>query len=333
MKTIVCIGDSHTWGQGAGRFWANYNPPVMAGDHRQASFDPPYYVNLLRNYINGYTHSKCGEINKEKSSLIRIDGESCESPFISITSGKLVSKIEGSMFRLQFKCGTKGSKAEIILDGTSIGEICTFSGYDDPIDYKLWKYDGYPDREHILEIRLIGNGQLDLYRIDYYSGSHAVINSGVGSCDSGKYISDYWQHYVEEYRPHLLIMEGFSINDWIRGTSLEMYYGYLKSMFDMVKAWGGKSMLLTVSPILGNQIFTNGCPEYTEYIKASVFAAQKANVPIADAFKKMSDLIPEGFSEDNISQMLFEDIWHVNCLGHNVYFECILSLVEKEHLL
>jgi hypothetical protein len=165
------------------------------------SFDPPCYVNLLRNYINENFHSSCGEITREKSSVIKINGDICDTPFISITKGVITATIIGSMFRLQFKCGTQGAKAEIVLDGILIEEICTFYEGGGSYDYRIRKYDGFQDVEHVLEIRLKRDGQLDLYRIDYYRELYAVINSGVGSCDSGKYLKEYWRNYVEDYRP------------------------------------------------------------------------------------------------------------------------------------
>lgn len=63
MKTIVCTGDSHTWGQGADGLFSSISPPAEAGELRLAGFSYPCYVNLLRDWFNARTGSRAGELS------------------------------------------------------------------------------------------------------------------------------------------------------------------------------------------------------------------------------------------------------------------------------
>jgi len=65
IKTIVCTGDSHTWGQGIPKLEDTFDPPVTAGDLRLVSFRFGCYVNLLRDMINEKTGSSAKELTAE----------------------------------------------------------------------------------------------------------------------------------------------------------------------------------------------------------------------------------------------------------------------------
>jgi len=57
IKTTVCTGDSHTWGQGATDAEQSLNSPAEGGDLRLVSFQYGCYVNLLRKMICERTDS------------------------------------------------------------------------------------------------------------------------------------------------------------------------------------------------------------------------------------------------------------------------------------
>jgi lysophospholipase L1-like esterase len=306
MIKIVFIGDSHTWGQGASGFDSGMEPPPQAGEHRQISFASPCYVNLFRNYINEHHGSSCRQIDLP-----------------AVTNGRAIVPIQGSMFRVQAQCGRQGASAGIFVDGRVIGRIDTY-GDDGPNNYKIWVFSGLSDEDHEVEIRGEGPGDLIIYRVECYSGKYAVINSGVGSCATGQYLDTYWQDYVETYQPGLVVIEGFSINDWIRNTPLDQYKENLSTMFKKVKECNGTSILLTVSPILGSQQFTPDGPQYSEYIQVSIRAAQSEGVPVADAFQTMMDTI-KPWDPAVAGDQLFADAWHVNDAGHRIYFDCVLK--------
>ena len=333
MRNIICIGDSHTWGQGAGDFWDRMNPPLQPGEYRQMSYDPPYYVNLLRKYVNENSGSYCGEIIKDRAEGIKITGSIYGTPFISIANGSIKATIRCSMFRLQMKCGREGTKASITVDKMYLAEIYTYDENENSNNYRIWKFCGLPDGEHELIIETLGNGRLDLYRIDYYGGKYAVINSGIGSCDSGHFLKTYWDSYVDNFKPYLVVIEGFSINDWIRNTPIDKYMEYLDIMFGRVSMIGGRCILLTVSPIIGKQQYFPGGPDYMEYVEASIKAAHNANIPVADAYKAIKNIIRENTSEEDLKNLLFKDNWHINNTGHRIYFECIRQIFEEYHLL
>ena len=85
-------------------------------------------------------------------------------------------------------------------------------------------------------------------------------------------------------------------------------------------------LLLTVSPILGNKI-SNSDISYDKYIETSKKAATDFNVVIVDANEKMEEFL-KGFTDSQKNDLLFADNWHVNDLGHKIYFETILEQIN-----
>ena len=86
---------------------------------------------------------------------------------------------------------------------------------------------------------------------------------------------------------------------------------------------GSEAILLTVSPIRNNQLNSSGI-NYHTYIQASRNIANEINIKIADANTRTADYIN---NMPNNSNSLFTDDWHVNDIGHQIYFNCIADLI------
>lgn len=163
----------------------------------------------------------------------------------------------------------------------------------------------------------------ELYRIESYFGGAAVLNGGVGSCPQGQYLDSFWGSRVEAARPDLVVVEPCSINDWIEGLGPDESRRRTCETFARISALGARALLLTVSPIAGEQI-RNGF-NYGDYIAASREAASACGVPIADANAKMTKLLA-GLNPSEARKLLYSDDWHVNALGHRLYAEEIIGL-------
>ena len=124
-------------------------------------------------------------------------------------------------------------------------------------------------------------------------------------------------------RPDLVVVEPCSINDWIEGLGPDESRRRTCETFARISALGARALLLTVSPIAGEQI-RNGF-NYGDYIAASREAASACGVPIADANAKMTKLLA-GLNPSEARKLLYSDDWHVNALGHRLYAEEIIGL-------
>ncbi len=326
-KTIVLVGDSHTWGQGAEDAFVFY-PPVQAGDLRPLPFHVPCYANLLRKRMNELSGSACHEASALQGGILKVEGRIRLEPCFCLERGHIRLEAAGNLLRLFFQYGPDGAEGKISIDGEQAGVINTYDWHNGINNYKIWTYDKLEDKLHDIRIFLeepTGNnpgnaaeGCLKFHRLESYSGPCRVINSGIGSCDSGKYLEKYWESYVLQYKPDIVVVEAFSINDWLQAITLKKYRENLEMLFKSIRDHGARPLLLTVSPILGTQVNRAGIG-FDEYIHASRQAAAGMKVQIADANRAMKEIIEKDKNEES----LFSDAWHVNKAGNSIYYECI----------
>lgn len=114
MKTIVCTGDSHTWGQGASDAVESITPGAECGDLRLLSFKYRCYVNILREMICDRTNSSFVEIEAGKlaqtSDLPLSEGCAVVSQSVSI-------RLDAELIRIQLRKNENHSSASVYLDG------------------------------------------------------------------------------------------------------------------------------------------------------------------------------------------------------------------------
>jgi len=320
MKTIVCTGDSHTWGQSAAGLMEAFQRPPVGGDLRVTDWAGRSYVNVLRDYVNSETGSSAWQYGRAEAS--RLDGKGigvAGEDILLVQDGFLNLPGDCGLLRVQFSPVSADTAVRILRDGEETGR------------FQLPRKESKNDY-HILPIRP-GGGRitlrptdcdLNIYKIEGYSGPYAVINAGVGSTTVGRFAERFFTPYVEAYEPDLVIMEAHSINDWLSGPEPGVYLENLVSMIKRIRELGAQVILLTVSPILGNQI-ANG-RNYSLYIEASREAARKTGVPIADANLMMAGRLRE-LSEQG-QRELYPDDWHVGDSGHLLYFETLLPFIK-----
>lgn len=281
MKTVVCTGDSHTWGQGpAGAEACFTDPPVCGGELRPVPFRYPCYVNLLRDEMNRRT----GSFSLETEPKTEITGD--------------------------FEIREKAGLARFFY---------RFEGHNNIVAESAFASDGVTETTNavyvfgdILTVKPLR--RLFLYRCELYGGSFAVINSGVGSCTTARYLERFYENYVRRFDPSVVVAEAHSINDWLHKLPLrDVNRNLVRILTGCPKA---KAILTTVSPIGGETALPYNETDYEEYVAESRLAAEKAGCAVADA-------------NTRIGMDKFTDFWHVNEKGHRIYFETIMSELDK----
>ena len=280
IKTIVFTGDSHTWGQGDPSV-ISYFGSVVAGDLRPVPFALPCYVNMVRDWVNGTT----GSISVDVDYRMKLEGtfkteKNCE------------------LARFFFACGTKAV-------------ICTIDGKPFTIPAS-WGENAYVSAVVRTNGRpvLEPDGDVFLYRGEFYSGPYAVINSGVGSCTSVRYVEEFYTPYVSAFEPSYIVAEGHSINDWINRVPPDEARQALKTILSHHKEQGCVGILLTVSPIKGATALPFNEIDYSQYIEASRNAGKEIGVVVLEGYKAIKD--------DQ-----FSDNWHPDIRGHMEYAKLI----------
>jgi lysophospholipase L1-like esterase len=322
MKTIVCTGDSHTWGQGAKGAVQSINPPAEGGDLRLLSFQYDCYVNLLRRMVCERTNSEFTEYEAVQLKLPLT--EAC-----AVLQSSLKIELVAELIRIQFRKQKTPSSASIYLDGALYETVNLQSGNTGYGFYGM-KTVGIFCGEGLHTLEIVNTaGSVLIYRIETYKGEYAVINSGIGSCSTLRYIEEYWNDYVECYHPSLVLMEAHTINDWLTKCPPDEYEKNLVRFIRKIKQINAIPVLMTVSPILGNQSAPFNDYPYDEFIKASRRAAQSENINIADANLEIRRQL-YGLSQERQFQLMFSDNWHINDLGHELYAQCAIKKIERE---
>ena len=305
MKVILLTGDSHTWGQGATGLVDSLDPPCVAGELRPAPFCFASYASLVRQAVNARTHSTARELTPRELGLPLL--ENC-----GVLGRQPLNLAVNGLVRLVFRSREVPYKVRLWQDGV-LSEINLVQA--DPANpYRVVSV--FCDRLTLDCPEVEGL----IYRAECYSGSHAVVNAGIGSCSIERFLAVYWQDYAAVYQPYLMVMEAHTINDWLTGESPETYGQRVRELIGRGAEMGAIPVLLTVAPIAGAQSLPYNTREYREFIKASRWAAAVEGAVLAEAHARMDnpELLPKLFSDD----------WHVNDLGHRIYADTVLDAIE-----
>lgn len=280
MKFIVCTGDSHTWGQGPANLLEHFtDPDVQPGELRPSPFGVPFYVNLLRDEVNRRTGSTASE--EEPRRMIEGDyrtGHTCDA-------ARFVFRFDGH----------NNYKVATVIDGVS--------------------------RSPLIDARTDENGGLiitvpqpmHLCRAEYYSGDYAVINAGVGSCTTRRYLEQFYRDYVELFDPCCIVAEAHSINDWLNHIPLDEVKANLAKILTGCR--NAHPILVTVQPINGETAAPFSDIDYEEYIRVSRESAIENGFTLVDANRA-------------IGKRHFSDNWHPDEEGHAIYFREIMKALD-----
>lgn len=287
MKTIVFTGDSHTWGQGDPTVINYFNNKVVSGDLRPVPFHLPCYVNMVRDEINNITKSFSQDID-----------------YHMFINKKFETAISCKLARFYFEC--QPEPAVCIINGKPFF-IPPSWGDNSYITAVI-----FCDNAPVLE----SDGIVFLYRGEFYGGDYAIINSGIGSCTSVRYIQKYYKDYVSVFNPKFIVAEGHSINDWINRVPLPDVGLALKTILNHHKSDGCEGILLTVSPINGANSEPYNPINYYEYIKESRKIGEEIGVTVLDGYTAIGD-------------NHYADNWHPDYEGHKIYAELILNILME----
>lgn len=328
MKYIVMSGDSHTCGQGASSFYITDEPtlgynPMGKGIGRNTDYATRCYVNLVREALVRRTESEAYAI--EASDLAHMAHLPMVNRCAHLTQ-PLELPVDSDALIVCFAEKKEAARVEILADGVPV-KTETLQA---PVTrYGDWSFRYVPvDCAQAASITFRPlEGEVYIYSIEMCAGRWAVVNAGVGSCAAGRFLADYFDDCVAAFHPDIVVLEAHTINDWINTDTPETYARDLTALIARVRDIGATPILLTVSPILGEQQI-NGHAPYDEYIAASIQVAQQENVRIADAHAVMAKQLA-GLSEEEQRQKLFDDNWHVNDLGHKIYCDVILPAIAS----
>jgi len=120
-------------------------------------------------------------------------------------------------------------------------------------------------------------------------------------------------------------MEAQTINDWLNLAPADSSNSLL-SLINRVKQLGAAPLVMTVAPIMGNQVNQDGF-DYAIYQQAARYAARLSGVTLIDANRVMNDRLA-GLAPDAQFQLLFRDNWHVNDEGNRLYAAEILQTMK-----
>lgn len=327
MIRILCTGDSHTWGQGVSGLLSEFDPRVAGGDLRLASFRTNGYVNVLRREVEKATDSYSKEWTAKE--IAAMSGAEFCKPCAVMKGERFSFSFNGAMLRVQCRLGEMSAMPEITIDD-KLQDVFELPVAQSDNDYRILVF-LLEDGDHKVSIGA-GHGTLLIYRVETYGGSCAVINGGVGSCAVQRYIEEYWCDRVENVKPDIVIAEAHTINDWLTEETTEEYYSHLVAMIDKYHSTGAKVILVTVSPILGEQTRNGNFAQYNDYIKMSRLAAKDSGITLCDA-NTIMQICLESMDEKSAAEYLFDDCWHPNERGHALYAELIrqviLPMLEK----
>ena len=327
MKTIVFTGDSHTCGQGATGFTmldeAVAYDPAGKGIGRNITFESPCYVNLVRNYLTAHTDTSARELLS--NDMAREYGLPMTDKNVILT-GPLEIQSPGERNLIKFGEREEAAVVELYVSGILQRRETLQASHR---RYGRWSYRYIPvdcQKGDTLLIQPV-KGEVCVSSIELYSGEYAVVNSGVGACPCIRYADDFFEDCVEAFSPDIVVAEAHSINDWLSGITPEQCVQNLSYLLNKIKKVSRRVLLLTVSPIGGNQALPFNIHEYSEYVEASRKAAQAAGIPCIDTNRIMATML-EGLTEEEKNNLLFHDCWHVNNLGHRIYAEQIIEALE-----
>ena len=327
MKVLLCTGDSHTQGQGQDTFSDPFPENVVkkydlfngTGLGWKRLYDTNCYVNLIRNYLYEKTGSTEEEVSVEFFKELKDKNE-------------VVFDCEGSdMFIFTFAEGTEETYVNVYTDGEFYKRIRFYTPAP--------RWDDWSARDLKImcsgkkEIKFVSeSGRVRFISARKYSGTYAVVNCGIGSCDCKSFTDLTLSQLIEDLDPYMFIAEAHTINDWLRGKTVAEYKEHLSAMLDIMMEHSEHTVLVTVSPILGEQMRSgyeiyNTVDYYDNYVKASQEVAAEKNIPMADANKEFQKCL-DGLSEEQKRKEMYCDDWHVNSKGHKIYAEQIIGKID-----
>lgn len=332
MKIIVCTGDSHTVGQGANSIKSRdipKNPNALyrtagKGISRGGDLEVPSYVNLVRKYIAEHTQSEYALTSGEK--LAGQTGYPCQNWAVKLT-GPLTLPAGWDWHLVCVAEQVEKAEMEIWIDGkcqkTEILQT--------PLPrYNDWSFRNVPVFcEGAREVVLVPKtGEVWISHIQHDRGAYAVVNSGVGSCTSRRYIDECFDYCVADFRPDYIIAEAHTINDWLNYEDPAQHSKTLNEMLDKMAALDARLMFMTVAPVAGKQESAKYGKAYEDFMAQAMKIAERDDVIFADAnatFRETLAAIPE---EDRWETM-YVDNWHVNGKGHKIYADTIIEKLPQ----
>lgn len=332
MKIIVCTGDSHTVGQGSDSIRTKYKPKdpnriyntAGKGISRGGDLNAPSYVNLLRRYVAETTGSSYALTNGD---AIRAQ-----------TGYPLVNQsveLEGEYrlpkgWQLHTVClmeTTVPAKLGVYMDGELIREESVYTPLPRYNDWSFRNICIHCGADQEVSIRPL-EGTVYISHIQHDKGPYAVINSGVGSCTTQRYIEECWSYCVEEFQPHIIVAQAQSINDWLHYETAQLHGQKLNELLDKCKSIGAKLVFSTVAPICGTQEGRNSGVDYIEFIRQSRQVGERTDLLFADAYAAFVEEISRIPQEQQFDSF-YVDNWHVNARGHRLYADTIFEKLKE----
>ena len=327
MKIIVCTGDSHTCGQGADSIRTKYKPKGKTvyntagkGVTRGGNLETGSYVNLLRKMVG------C-DYALTNGSAIR-----AQTGFPLVNEGV---KLLGSYplpkgWLLHTVClmeTTTSARLGVYVDGKLTREELLHA----PITrYGQWSFRNICIRcQADQQVSLVPlEGDVHISHIQHDKGAYALINSGVGSCTTKRYLDECFSYCVAEFDPDIVVVEAQTINDWIHYDSVNQHDRGLNQLLARCGENGAKLVLSSVAPIRGSQESKQFGLLYEDFIAASKQVGEREDLLFADshaAFLAALATIPQEEQFDRF----YVDNWHVNALGHQIYAETIFAKLKE----
>ncbi len=282
-----------------------------------AGFTFPSYVNEVRRALNAAD----GSVAREYSAADFGNGTPKEDGCAMVFAGDtLTFSYEGEILRVILRGFDADNRGYVAVDGVSI--------YEGPFPAgdNTWKVIPALTEKGAHTVTVVCEaGKLGVYRMESYEGSTAAINAGVGSCPSSRYLTEYFERYVRAYRPHTVVMEAHTINDWLSGMTPDQCEESMYALICAVKELGATPIYMSVEPIFGDQINALG-ENYQSYVDAGYRAAERAGCKIIDTNRLMNEMLA-GLTPEEQFALLFNDRWHPNDRGHKIYAEEILKVL------
>ena len=332
MEIIVCTGDSHTCGQGADSIRTKYKPKnpnniyntAGKGISRGGDLAHPCYVNLLRDMVAQATGS---EYALTGGMAIRAQ---TRYPLVNAAV-----KLEGEYrlpkgWQLHTIClmeTTKTAQLGIYVDGRLVRREALHT----PLPrYNEWSFRNICIRcEQDQQVTLKPvDGDVYISHIQHDKGAYAVINSGIGSCTTKRYMDEGFTYCVAEFDPAIVVAEAQTINDWIHYDSSETHETMLNRLLDHCKDNGAKLIYSTVAPIRGAQESKKFGLLYEDFIAASKRVGQRDDLLFADSHAAFCEEISQIPQEEQFDAF-YVDNWHVNGRGHKLYADTIFAKLKE----
>ena len=318
MRIIPVIGDSHTWGEGVGAE-RSFSPSVCCGDLRPLPFTAPCYVNLLRDRLNAETGSSCSEYEGEALTALC---EAAEGGFGVVSEKPFVLEETFTLARVFFYAGSEEAVVRLTAH-TPSGEVtetetlfCDTSLPSAAIQVAHVLV-GQGVNAHRLTVACEPECHTLVYRVELYRGEYALINCGIGSCPTKRFVESFFDRYVASLSPYAILFEGCTINDWLRTPGPVKYAAHLRRMLSVQRDLTSRVLWHTVTPIGGSQVSGQGTV-YGEYVDTMRSVAAEAQVALVDCNAEMTAILA-ALPEEERAPYFYHDPWHPNGEGHRIY--------------